>query len=114
MRYPTRVVRKSELGTVLEPLIGSIRELVDVLGDALMSYRHFSLTCGCGAVPSRIDEVGLTDERELVIHWWCEACQKAVYASKALSDCWRECPSADATADFDEHFLESIGVKLPE
>jgi len=76
-----------------------------------MSYRHFSLRCGCGAAPARIDEVGVTDERELVIHWWCQQCQKAVYASKALSDCWRECPRAE-DAGFDEQFLESIGVKL--
>jgi hypothetical protein len=79
-----------------------------------MSYRHFSLRCGCGAEPSRIDEVGVTDERELVIHWWCEECRKTVYASKSLSDCWRECPRPEESADFDERFLESIRVRLPE
>ena len=81
-----------------------------------MSYRHFSLRCGCGAAPARIEEVGVTDERELVIHWWCEECQKVVYASKSLSDCWRDCPRPPppAPAGFDEQFLESIGVKLTE
>jgi hypothetical protein len=79
-----------------------------------MSYRHFSLKCGCGAAPARIDEVGVTDERELVIHWWCDECQRTMYASKSLADCWRECPRPDEKADFDERFLESIGVRLPE
>jgi len=80
-----------------------------------MSYRHFSLACGCGAAPARIEEVGVTDERELVIHWWCEDCQKVVYASKSLADCWRECPrQEEETGNFDEQFLESIGVRLTE
>ena len=78
-----------------------------------MSYRHFELRCGCGASPARIDEVGVTDERELVIHWWCADCHKAVYASKSLSDCWRECPRPEE-GDFDDRFLESIGVRLSE
>jgi len=78
-----------------------------------MSYRHFSLACGCGAAPTRIEEVGVTDDRELVIHWWCADCQKIVYASKALADCWRECPPPDQdSGNFDEAFLESIGVKM--
>jgi hypothetical protein len=83
-----------------------------------MSYRHFSLRCGCGAAPARIEEVGVTDERELVIHWWCEECQKVVYASKSLSDCWRDCPvpprPVAEPAGYDEQFLESIGVKLTD
>ena len=77
-----------------------------------MSYRHFSLACGCGAAPARIEEVGVTDERELVIHWWCEDCQKVVYASKTLADCWRDCPPPEEAGNFDEHFLESIGVTM--
>jgi hypothetical protein len=77
-----------------------------------MSYRHFSLACGCGAAPARIEEVGVTDERELVIHWWCEDCQKVVYASKTLADCWRDCPPAEEAGKFDEDFLESIGVTM--
>jgi hypothetical protein len=89
-----------------------------------MSYRHFLLRCGCGAAPARIEEVGVTDERELVIHWWCEQCQAVVYASRSLADCWRNCPQTPAPAlspplpqspdGFDEEFLESIGVRLPE
>ena len=62
-----------------------------------MSYRSFSLACRCGQAPSRIEEIGVSDEHELVIHWWCDECQKVVYAVKSLSDCWRECPSKDET-----------------
>ena len=77
-----------------------------------MSYRHFSLACRCGLPPSRIEEVGVTDGRELVIHWWCEDCKKLVYATKTLADCWRECPPVEASPEFDKQFLESIGVRL--
>jgi len=77
-----------------------------------MSYRHFSLACGCGAPPARIEEVGVTDDRELVIHWWCDECQKVVFASKTLADCWRDCPPPDARTNFDSQFLESIGVTM--
>jgi len=83
-----------------------------------MSYRHFSLACACGNPPSRIEEVGVTDDRELVIHWWCDDCQKVVCASKPLADCWNECPKPTETAaeprTFDQRFLESIGVSLEE
>jgi len=77
-----------------------------------MSYRHFSLECRCGQPPSRIEEVGVTDDHELVIHWWCDECQKLVYASKTLADCWREAPAPDAkdNADFDKRFLERVGI----
>jgi hypothetical protein len=86
-----------------------------------MGYRHISLSCKCGLAPSRIDEVGLTDEHELIIHWWCEACNRVVYASKSLSDCWQECPRPatgreipeDMLADaFDAQFMQRIGVRL--
>lgn len=86
-----------------------------------MGYRHISLCCKCGLAPTRIDEVGLSEDQELVIHWWCEDCQRVVYASKSLSECWNECP-APATAKqipeqviaeaFDAQFMQSIGVRL--
>jgi hypothetical protein len=78
-----------------------------------MSYRHFSLACRCGEPPSRIEEVGVTDDHELVIHWWCDQCKKLVYASKTLADCWREAPATEETeiADFDKRFLERVGIK---
>ncbi len=87
-----------------------------------MSYRHLELCCGCGEPPDRIDEVGFTDEHELVIHWWCLRCRKVVYASKLLSDCWRDCPKPDmgkeeppsADQSDDERFLQSIGARFPD
>ena len=88
-----------------------------------MGYRHISLCCKCGQTPSKIDEVGLTDDHELVIHWWCEECKRVVYASKSLADCWHDCPKpqqeAQPAADpldqkleecFDAKFLQSLGI----
>ncbi|HUB82607.1 MAG TPA: hypothetical protein VMB03_27610 [Bryobacteraceae bacterium] len=88
-----------------------------------MNYRHLSLHCQCGEVPDHIAEVGFTDDHSLVIHWWCTNCQKVVYVTKPLTDCWRECPSANYSLDrvlpalkntFEEEdadFLRSIGVQ---
>ena len=86
-----------------------------------MGYRHISLSCKCGQAPSRIDEVGLTDDHELVIHWWCEECKRVVYASKSLADCWQDCPKTqpepqpDPLEDkleecFDAKFLQRLGI----
>jgi hypothetical protein len=90
-----------------------------------MNYRHLSLTCQCGEVPDRIAEVGFTDDHSLVVHWWCSKCQKVVYVSKPLTDCWRECPNPSysldrvlpklvegAYEDQDADFLRSIGVQV--
>ena len=57
-----------------------------------MSYRHLALNCACGEPPARIDEVGFTDDHDLVVHWWCEKCRRVVYTTKPLADCWLECP----------------------
>jgi hypothetical protein len=87
-----------------------------------MGYRHISLCCKCGQTPTRIDEVGLTDDHELVIHWWCEECKRVVYASKSLAECWQDCPKEqkpepqpDALEEkleecFDQKFLQSLGI----
>lgn len=88
-----------------------------------MGYRHISLCCKCGQAPSRIDEVGLTDDHELVIHWWCDECKRVVYASKSLADCWHDCPTAEPKpqplpdpleqkleACYDSQFLQSLGI----
>ena len=85
-----------------------------------MSYRHLDLCCGCGEPPDRIDEVGFTDEHELVIHWWCLRCCRVVYLSKRLIDCWRDCPRPEAGKEgaesayqsADDRFLQSIGVRF--
>jgi hypothetical protein len=89
-----------------------------------MNYRHLALRCQCGEIPDRIAEVGFSEDHNLVIHWWCTQCQKVVYVSKPLTDCWRECPSpnhslenvlpglaADSYEEHDAEFLRSIGVQ---
>jgi len=89
-----------------------------------MSYRHLPLTCECGEVPERILEIGLTAEHELVVHYWCSVCHRAVCVSKPLTDCWRECPEPDATPRLlaalpaaptaaDAEFLQSMGISYP-
>lgn len=90
-----------------------------------MNYRHLSLHCHCGEVPEHIAEVGFSDDHNLVIHWWCSKCQKVVYVTKSLTDCWRECPSGSQSLDRalpvvapgsidqeDAEFLRSIGVQV--
>lgn len=92
---------------------------------AMMNYRHMPLSCQCGEVPDHIYEVGFSDDHQLVIHWWCSRCRRVVYASKPLSDCWRECPQPDelletrlraletlGLASSDESFLRSVGVRV--
>jgi hypothetical protein len=87
-----------------------------------MGYRHLSLCCKCGQAPTRIDEVGLTDDHELVIHWWCEECKRVVYASKSLAECWQDCPKSEGprqeveqpagNSRYDDRFLKSLGIRL--
>ena len=91
-----------------------------------MGYRHLSLCCKCGQAPTRIDEVGLTDDHELVIHWWCDECKRVVYASKSLAECWQDCPKPELATEtrpkqattlstpsrFDDRFLKSLGIRV--
>lgn len=60
-----------------------------------MKFRQFALSCECGLVPTRIRQVGLSTEHQLVIHWWCLGCRKAMYVVKDLAECWEECPKPD-------------------
>ncbi len=57
-----------------------------------MLYRPLPLRCGCGRVPTRIREVGLTPVHHLVIHWQCRSCKLKIYVARNLADCWRLCP----------------------
>jgi hypothetical protein len=91
-----------------------------------MGYRHLSLLCSCGRAPARIDEVGLSADRELVIHWWCDHCRRVVYASKPLRECWRDCPDAGSGGPpqypvlrasgggYDDEFLKTLGIRALE
>lgn len=97
-----------------------VREPCDNEG---MNYRHLPLLCRCGEVPDHIDEVGFSDNHELIVHWWCSRCRKVTYAVKSLADCWRDCPNPERSlethlaeleeyCDEDAGFLRSIGVKV--
>jgi hypothetical protein len=90
-----------------------------------MRFRQLPLSCECGLVPTRIRQVGLSIEHQLVIHWQCLGCRKAMFVVKDLADCWEESPKPE---DFDAissplyeqeqqqgdvKFLHSLGVRFP-
>src|SRR5947208_3380723 len=91
-----------------------------------MKFQPFSLRCECGMLPARIKQVGLSPEHQLVIHWWCMRCRKAMYVVKDLAECWEESPShAELAASVspeipcahnrrqqDEGFLHSMGIRF--
>ena len=58
-------------------------------------YERISLSCDCGWEPSRLREVGLTADRQLVIYWRCSHCRRHVYIVKPLTDCLRDCSSLE-------------------
>jgi hypothetical protein len=62
-----------------------------------MRYAPLLLFCECGQPAANISEAGLTPDHCLMFRWRCCECEKPVYIFKALSDCWRECPSGDET-----------------
>lgn len=87
-----------------------------------MLFQSLLLRCECGKRTSRIREVGLTTDHQLVLHWRCPSCKRYVYVVKSLSECWRECPAAgylgespevqaEVFGETDEVFLQSIGIK---
>ena len=88
-----------------------------------MLFKSLSLRCQCGRVPLRIKEIGLTADHELAVYWHCTTCQRPVYAVKALSECWLDCPTKDASGApllleasvdhgaEDRKFLRSVGVE---
>lgn len=55
-------------------------------------YERIEVTCECGHQPTRLREVGLTVDRQLVIYWRCSHCRRQVYRVKPLAECLRECP----------------------
>jgi hypothetical protein len=69
--------------------------------------------------------VGLSTDHQLVIHWWCMACRKAMFVVKDLAECWEECPqpgdlgvTAIAAQDLerkreDADFLHRLGICFP-
>ena len=84
-------------------------------------YQRITLSCECGRQPGRLREVGLTPDRQLVIHWRCSQCRRHVYIVKSLADYWRECPSHGSRLDrkasyetADALFLKQVGIRMPE
>jgi hypothetical protein len=90
-----------------------------------MNYRHLPMRCECGEIPDHINEVGFSDDHQLVIHWWCSRCKRLVSLSKPLAECWRDCPSPEESLEArlesmagpaepafsDLEFLRSVGVR---
>ena len=77
-----------------------------------VSYQSIPLRCTCGDTPFRIEEVGLSSDRELVIHWWCEPCRRVMYTSIPLARCLESCPPPDPqVAEADALFLSSVGIQ---
>ena len=90
----------------------------------VMKFRPFSLSCQCGLVPARIKQVGMSAGHQLVIHWWCLHCRKAIYVVKDLRQYVEESAGAedlDGCAQIsteasapggDARFLESMGIRF--
>ena len=66
-------------------------------------YERIELTCECGWQPTRLREVGLTVDRQLVIYWRCSNCRRQMYRVKPLAECWQECPAAVPDAESEAH-----------
>ena len=89
-----------------------------------MKFRPFPLICECGLTPARIKQVGLSAGHQLVIHWWCLRCRKAIYVVKDLRQCLLESAGAedpDACVEIpteapvpggDAKFLERMGIRF--
>jgi hypothetical protein len=84
-------------------------------------YQRIRLACNCGRQPAGLRELGLTPDRQLVVHWRCPRCRKQVYVVRPLADYWRECPNPGALmlpkpADEsdDALFLRSVGIRFSD
>ena len=82
-------------------------------------YERIQLSCECGSQPSRLREVGLSADRQLVIYWRCSNCRRHMYIVKPLSECVRECPTeenepASAMAEpADPRFFPGLSARAP-
>ena len=79
-----------------------------------MGYRAMQLACYCGEAPDRILEVGFTSDRNMVVHFWCSACNRVLFISQSLDTCEQACPLPDEaeiqSKAEDARFLESLGI----
>ena len=92
-----------------------------------MTYLTLSLECECGRSATSVQEVGFTNDHQLILRWRCTRCKKHAYVLKPLEECWKECPEESGEAveanvqggheeipQSDAEFLQAIGVKIPE
>ena len=94
-----------------------------------MTYLTLSLECECGRPASNVQEIGFTNDHQLIMRWRCSKCKKHAYVLKPLEECWKECPAEaegnqgletkvertrEEIEQSDAQFLQAIGVKLPE
>lgn len=95
-----------------------------------MTYLTLSLECECGRSATSVQEVGFTNDHQLILRWRCTKCKKQAYVLKPLEECWKECPTESDLAEAaepetaepvekkiqqtDEEFLQAIGVRLPD
>ena len=83
-----------------------------------MEYRRLPLSCECGGEPKQIASIGLSADREIVIHWRCRRCGRNVCVVKPLAECWSDCfpgrVRMEPETAADRRFLNSIGVKCGE
>ena len=88
-----------------------------------MTYLTLSLECQCGRPASSIQEVGFTNDHQLIMRWRCPKCKKNAYVLKPLNDCWKDCPTdeeihegAESTPEMphvtDQQFLHSLGIRF--
>ena len=75
------------------------------------------IACQCGQAPERILEVGFTSEGNLLVHYWCSACNRVLFTSKTPQECSAARPPADVEAerrcaDADASFLQSLGIAV--
>lgn len=90
-----------------------------------MTYLTLALECECGRSASSVQEVGFTNDHQLILRWRCPNCKKHAYVLKPLEECWKECPSElnledmlratpESIEESDAKFLQAVGVKLSD
>lgn len=90
-----------------------------------MTYLTLALECECGRTATSVQEIGFTNNHQLILRWRCTKCKKHAYVLKPLEECWKECPgeldvddillpSPESVQDSDAKFLQAVGVKFPD